>query len=65
MHKKRYGPPLLHPDPLQSRRGGTHKRLGTQVMQQTNTELAESLHQFVTIWKMIGSENAGLRGSDA
>jgi GNAT superfamily N-acetyltransferase len=23
-------------------------------MQQTNTELAESLHQFVTIWKMIG-----------
>ena len=23
-------------------------------MQQTNTELAESLHQFVTLWKMIG-----------
>jgi hypothetical protein len=23
-------------------------------MQQTNTELAESLHQFVTIWNMIG-----------
>jgi hypothetical protein len=23
-------------------------------MQQTNTELTESLHQFVTIWKMIG-----------
>jgi hypothetical protein len=23
-------------------------------MQQTNTELAESLQQFVTIWKMIG-----------
>ena len=23
-------------------------------MQQTKTELAESLHQFVTIWKMIG-----------
>jgi hypothetical protein len=23
-------------------------------MEQTNTELAESLHQFITIWKMIG-----------
>jgi hypothetical protein len=23
-------------------------------MQQPNTELAESLHQFVTIWKLIG-----------
>ena len=23
-------------------------------MAQTNTELAESLHQFVTVWKMIG-----------
>ena|ERR1700747_76264 len=23
-------------------------------MSQTNTELAESLHQFVTIWKMLG-----------
>lgn len=23
-------------------------------MQQTNTELAESLHKFVTVWKMIG-----------
>jgi GNAT superfamily N-acetyltransferase len=24
------------------------------MMEQTNTELAESLHQFITIWKMIG-----------
>src|ERR1700736_1376545 len=23
-------------------------------MQQANTELAESIHQFITIWKMIG-----------
>src|ERR1700751_1334971 len=31
MYKKRYGPPLLHPDPLHSRRSGAHQRFGTLV----------------------------------
>jgi GNAT superfamily N-acetyltransferase len=33
-------------------------------MPQTNTELAESLHQFVTIWKMIGRPFPGVDQTD-
>src|ERR1700739_3389076 len=33
-------------------------------MPQTNAELAESLHQFVTIWKMIGRPFPGVDQTD-
>jgi hypothetical protein len=33
-------------------------------MPQTNTDLAESLHQFVTIWKMIGRPFPGVDQTD-